>query len=175
MKKLETLEIDGLTVSIDPENMKFNETNLNNYLQKEAGYCDNFGAYLALAERNLQNKEVMHENVYHQRFVEAKDQGGSDKRAEAVAKSDPIVVELREQVVDARYIVNRLKQHLRAWDKNHNNAQSFGHTLRREMDKLNTDIMRHAGYGNSNNNSNVDSLDDAVNQAVGFYDSAQKE
>jgi hypothetical protein len=35
-----------------------------------------------------------------------------------------------------------LQQHLRAWDKNHDNAQSRGHMIRKEMDKLNIDIYK---------------------------------
>jgi len=30
--------------------------------------------------------------------------------------------------------------YLKAWDKNHDNAQNRGHTLRKELDKLNKDI-----------------------------------
>jgi hypothetical protein len=29
-----------------------------------------------------------------------------------------------------------MQQHLRAWDKAHDNAQNRGHTLRKEMDKF---------------------------------------
>ena len=39
-----------------------------------------------------------------------------------------------------------LKQHLRSWDKAHENAQSRGHMIRKEMDKLNTDIMKKDIY-----------------------------
>ena len=38
-------------------------------------------------------------------------------------------------VIEARYVVNRLKNHLKAWDKNHDNAQSMGHMLRKQMEK----------------------------------------
>lgn len=36
--------------------------------------------------------------------------------------------------------VKLLQQYLRSWDKAHDNAQSLGHFLRKEMDKLNADI-----------------------------------
>jgi hypothetical protein len=32
-----------------------------------------------------------------------------------------------------------LRQHLRAWDKNHENAQNRGNTLRKEMERLHKD------------------------------------
>lgn len=140
MKK-ETLMFAGVDVEIDPLHLSFSESTLNDYIQKESGYYDNFGAYLALAEHNLQEKELQHEKLFADRFVEAKENGASDKLAEAKAKADNDVVACKELIIDARYVVNRLKQHLRAWDKNHDNAQSLGHMLRKTMDKLNADIF----------------------------------
>lgn len=137
----EVLKFAGQEVVIDSENLRFSEATLNEYIQRESAYYDNFGAYLALAEKNLQNKEVLHEKLYSDRFVEAKESGSTEKLAEAKAKADQDVVSIKEDVIEAKYIVNRLKQHLRAWDKNHDNAQSLGHMLRKTMDKLNAEIF----------------------------------
>jgi len=164
MSRKEKLQFAGVIVEIDPENLRFNETNLSQYLQTEAGYYDNFGAYLSLAEKNLQNFELRHEKLAAERFIEAKESGGSDKLAEAKAKADQDVVSLKEQVNDAKYSVNRLKQHLRAWDKNHDNAQSSGHMQRKMMDKLSNDIMGGRGYMNS---SGVN--DDLIAETVKSY------
>ena len=62
--KTEKLEIGGQTVTIDPQNLKFNEATLSNYIQTEAGYYDNFGAFLALAEKHLQRDEMIAEKLY---------------------------------------------------------------------------------------------------------------
>jgi hypothetical protein len=166
MSRKEKLEFAGVVVEINPENLRFDETNLSKYLQTEAGYYDNFGAYLSLAENNLQRIELRHEKMTAERFIEAKENGGSDKLAEAKAKADGDVVSLKEQVNDAKYAVNRLKQHLRAWDKNHDNAQSEGHMQRKLMDKLNNDIMGGKGYTTS---SSVN--DELINETVKAYDS----
>jgi|LSQX01.3.fsa_nt_gb hypothetical protein len=166
MAKIEKLEFAGQTVVIDPENLKFDEMTLTRYIQKESGFYDNFGAYLALAEKHLQQKETIFEKVYYERFVEAKESGGSDKLAEAKAKSDPTVVAFREEVTDAKYVVNRLKQHLRAWDKNHDNAQSLGHMIRKEMDKLHSDVMMRT-Y--NIDRSEILGLDRAVSRTVGEW------
>lgn len=171
MGKKETLTFAGHTVEIDPEFLRFDETTLNQYIQKEAGYYDNFGAYLSLAEKNLQNKEVLHEKLASERFVEAKEAGGSDKLAEAKAKADPDVVVLKEEMVEARYVVNRLKQHLRAWDKNHDNAQSLGHMQRKIMDKLHADIIGRFGLGNT---PGQDGLDQAIEDTVQAFNESQK-
>ena len=143
----EKLTIYGSDVVIDSENLKFNESTLNEYIMKEAGFYDNFGYFLAKAERALQRVEMAHEKLYAERFAEAKEiYQASDKLAEAKAKADPDVNTLRDGIVDARYMVNRIKRHLLAWDKNHENAQSMGHMLRKEMDKLNAEIYSRSKY-----------------------------
>jgi len=133
---IEKLEFAGLTVELDSENLRFNESSLGDYIQREGSLFDHFGAFLALAERNLQNKESMHDRLYNERFVEAKESGAAVALAEAKAKIDSVVLSLKDDVIEAKYVVNRLKQHLRAWDKNHDNAQSMGHMQRKLMDKL---------------------------------------
>lgn len=157
----EKLSIAGNEVIVDSENLKFSEATLNQYIQTESGFYDYFGGCLALAEKDHQNKELMHEKVYADRFTEAKDNGGSDKYAEATAKKDPTVVALKEACVESKYVVKRLQQHLRAWDKNHDNAQSLGHMLRKTMDKLNAEILAR-GYGVDT--SEIPGLDDAVKE-----------
>jgi hypothetical protein len=44
------------------------------------------------------------------------------------------------KVIEKKSAVGFLKMYLKAWDKNHDNAQNRGHTLRKELDKLNKDI-----------------------------------
>lgn len=163
MAKPEKLTFDKFEVVVDPENLRFDEDSLSSYIQKEGGFYDNFGNFLALAERNLQNKEVQYEKVYCERFVESKDDGASDKLAEAKAKCDPVVVLVKEQIIEARYVVNRLKNHLKAWDKNHDNAQSCGHMLRKQLDKMNSDIM---GGSRHNSISDYDHLDRRIDESV---------
>lgn len=152
----EKLTFDKYTIEINPENLRFDEQSLSAYIQTEGGHYDNIGAYLSLAERNLQNKEVQHEKLYCERFEEAKEEGSSDKLAEAKAKKDGDVVEMKNAVIEARYAVNRLKNHLKAWDKNHDNAQSLGHMLRKQMDKLHGDsIYGVHGYQGSTMDKDV--------------------
>lgn len=161
--KEETLVFAGYSVKLDSENLRFNEATLNHYIQTESGYYDNFGASLARAERNLQNKETLHEKLYADRFVESKEMGGSDKLAEAKTKGDDDVVASKEEIIEAKYIVNRLKQHLRAWDKNHDNAQSLGHMLRKELDKLNAEINMRV---HNIDRSEIPGLDKFVDKTV---------
>jgi hypothetical protein len=169
MAKAETIKFDTYEVIIDPENLRFDERTLTSYIQTEGGHYDNIGAYLALAERHLQNSEVKHEKMYSQRFVEAKEEGSSDKLAEARAKCDTDVNELKSDIVEAKYIVNRLKNHVKAWDKSHDNAQSLGHMLRKQMDKLNGDIYGNHGF--QQNHDEVKQTSSAVEEKSGEFES----
>ena len=149
---IEVLEIGDRRVSLDPNNLRFDEATLTTYIQREGGYYDNFGAMLAYAERALQRDEIVYERVRNERFIEAKDAGAAVALAEAKADVDPIVCELYDRVVESKYKVSRLKRHLYAWDKNHDNAQSLGHMIRKEMDKLHGDIkMRGSSYDDFHN------------------------
>lgn len=160
---IEKLGFAGYEVIINSEFLRFDEQTLGKYIQDESGYYDNFGAFLALAERNLQNKDMYHERMYSERFVEAKENGSTEKLAEAKAKADPDVLAAKQDVIEARYIVNRLKQHLKAWDKSHDNAQSMGHMLRKSMDKLNAEIM--AGFY-QRGDQGVPGLDQAIEKTI---------
>jgi hypothetical protein len=150
MIKREILIVDSEEVELDPAYLNFNESTLSEYIKREGGWYDNFGAYLARAERALQHAETVYDNEYNLKFFSLKQDGNSDKMAEAGAKIDPDVRTAKQRVTDFKYTVTRLKNHLRAWDRNHDNAQSLGHTLRREMDRLNSDIRSNT-YSPPNN------------------------
>jgi hypothetical protein len=161
----EKIELGDQSVIIDPELLSFNENTLSNYIETEGSYYDNFGGCLALAERLLQQAELRAEKVYGLRFADFKDNlGGSDKLTECRAKSDDEVVAAEELVIEAKYKVKRIQQHIRAWDKNHDNAQSMGHMLRKQIDKLQADIFK------KQHSYNFD-----VDELVGHIDDEEKE
>lgn len=132
--------VAGRTVVLDPDRMKFNESNLSEYMTDEYAWIDYFGKQLEYATKELALAEGKYEALYNQKFVEAKDEGGSDNYAKAKALSNDEVTKAYEYKVERKFVVGLLRSHLRAWDKNHDNAQNRGHTLRKEMDKLNRDI-----------------------------------
>jgi hypothetical protein len=132
----ETFYIGEHKVTIDSSLLKFNDQTLSKYIEQEGAWYDNIGHSLSMAERHLGLLEAKHEKFFSERFAEFKEGGGSDKLCDAKAKSDFDVASLKEQIADAKYRVSRLKQHLKAWDKNHDNAQSMGHMQRKQMDKM---------------------------------------
>jgi len=133
-------------IDLDREKLYFTESSLNEYIQTEGGWIDYFGAKLAAAEMDLAAADHQYEVIYSKKFTEYKDQGGSDKYVEAATKIDPDVEAHRKVIIVKKYTVRMLQQHLRAWDKNHENAQSRGHFLRKEMDRLNKDVIKSDNY-----------------------------
>lgn len=123
---VEVIKVGSVEIYVDRSLMEFNEANLMNYLQKEGPQCD----YLL---NKLAEMEAEYERLYSLKFVEFKDEGGTEKYVEARCKSDPV---LSSYV----YAIKKLKGHLKAWDINHDNAQAFGHNLRKELEKLGGDI-----------------------------------
>ncbi len=154
MQEVRTIEIRGEEVQLDRSKLYFNEATLSEYIETEGGWIDYFGAKLADAERELadfENElstlEADYEKLYSEKFSTTKDQGGSDNYVKACVISDPDVEEARKKVIEgkknsieAKHNIRLLQLHLRAWDKNHENAQSLGHFIRKEMDRLNRDI-----------------------------------
>lgn len=142
-------------VILDTNNLHFSEETLGEYLEKEAGYIDYFGAKLAEAEKQfaeiemeVEKQEGECERVYYKVFSNLKSEGGSDKFVESLAKVDPMVIDAENKVLDLKlksvemkYIMRSLQQHLKAWDRNHENCQNRGNTLRREMDRLGRDVF----------------------------------
>jgi hypothetical protein len=139
---------------LDANKLAFSEGTLSEYLETEGGWIDYFGAKLAEAEKQLaeadmevEREEDEYERVYSKIFAMIKDTGGgSDKLTEGKAKTEPMVItarkkvlELKARAIEYKYIVRLLQQHLRAWDKNHENAQNRGNTLRKELERLHKD------------------------------------
>lgn len=136
-----TVIVRGNEIVLDPNNMKFNETSLSAYLDHEYGWIDYFGKQLEFASEDCLNAEVEYDAVYSTAFVKAKDLGNPENYSKAQALSDPDVIAARKKWIALKAVVGKLKAHLKAWDKNHVNAQSRGHNLRQEMKALNQNTI----------------------------------
>lgn len=134
------IEVAGQHIILDPDNMKYNETNLGEYMSREYGWVDYLGKQLEFAQKELLIAEIDAETVYSKKFLEAKENGMTDTCSKAYANSNDEYVLIKKKIVDKKEAVGHLRAHLRAWDKNHDNVQNRGHTLRKEMDVLNRDI-----------------------------------
>ena len=137
-----TIIVNNKEIKLDPKNMEFTDNNISEYMQKEYGWIDYFGKQLELAQKERLIAEIVAEELYSKKYVEAKDSGGTEQYAKAKANADPDVVQAKKDVVEKKEVEGFLKAHLRAWDKNHDNVQNRGHSLRKELDKLNKDIYK---------------------------------
>lgn len=130
------VNIDGEAVVLNPELMKFNQSTLSNYYMKEGPLYAFFGQKLADAEKDLQALDTEYDILHASKYSYWKGEGVTDKQADANAKCDEDVADIKRQMVGKKHTVKLLQTFLRAWDRNHENAQSLGHMVRKEMEKL---------------------------------------
>jgi hypothetical protein len=135
------IKLGGQEVVLDNSRLSFNETSLNTFMENLALWYDYFSQKLAEAEAIMAYKEYEYDVLFSASYERSKEGGCTDKLAEANAKKDPNVCDAKKEIIGAKHKVTLLKQHLKAWDKAHENAMSRGHMVRKEMDKLNTDIV----------------------------------
>jgi len=159
-----TITVGSDEIVLDPRRLEFNETNLSQYMMQEAGWYNYFGQRLADLEAILDMTDLEYDRRYNDRFVINKEAGGSDNFVKAKTEAEPELVELQKKLTAIKRNVTKLKLHLKAWDKNHENAQSVGHTLRREMDKLNVDI-RSSNSNWMNDSQTLNSVDSFIKAA----------
>lgn len=137
----DVIELGGVKVDLSDAKMRFNEASLSQYIQDEGGWYNYLGQKFADFDWMQQRAELAYEQAYAKKFVEIKEgEGGSDKMVEHKCKGDDELVELKKRALIARRYVKKMDRHLKAWDKNHDNASNYGHNLRKEMDKLQAEI-----------------------------------
>lgn len=136
-----TIKIGNQEVVLDNSRLSFNEISLSTFMENLALWYDYFSQKLAEAEALLSYKEYEYELAFSSAYEKFKEDGCTDKLAEANARKESQVSDFKKEIISAKHKVTLLKQHLRSWDKAHENAQSRGHMIRKEMDKLNSDIM----------------------------------
>jgi hypothetical protein len=142
--------VNGSKVILDPANMKYNENTLSDYMNREYGWIDYLGKQLEYAQKELLLAEIDSESIYSKKFIEAKESGKSDNYAKAFAMASQEYIDSKKKIVDRKEAVGHLKAHLKAWDKNHENSQNRGHSLRQEMKMLNRDIYEQVDNNTCN-------------------------
>ena len=65
----------GKDVRLDPEYMKFNEANINKFMEQEYGWIDYFGKQLELAQKELALASLEYDVLYNEKYIQVKDQG----------------------------------------------------------------------------------------------------
>lgn len=120
-------------VTLEPEHVQFTEATLNEFLQNAPGWFSYYSAKQARAQYIASLHDDKYEQVYSDKFRFYKAEGGSDKLAEASAKTDPEVVEALKRSRKAKENLTYITGFLRALDKANQNALNLGYNLRKEM------------------------------------------
>jgi hypothetical protein len=141
-----TVNLGQEEIVLDADRLLFNDASLSQFQDRLAIWYDYFSEKLSVAEYLLARHDSEYDVVYSKVYADYKEDGATDKLSEAHAKANPEVQDARKEASLAKQRVQQLKQHLKAWDKAHDNAQSRGYMLRKEMDKLHTDIMHKDHY-----------------------------
>lgn len=123
-------------IDLDETLLEFNEATISEYLQKEAALYNYYYECLNNATYYLSTFEDRYEAAYNSNFVLAKEEGKSDKMAEAKAASDPEVLEAQKKVRLCKKNKDMIYSFLRSFDKAHENALNFCYNLRKELDKI---------------------------------------
>ena len=68
--------VAGQKVDLNPANMRYNENNLADYMNKEYGWVDYLGKQLEHAQKEVLEAEIDADAIYSKKFLESKDQIG---------------------------------------------------------------------------------------------------
>lgn len=129
--------VNGQTIVLNEDHMRFNEANLGKYMEEEHVWYNYYGQALADLEFEVQLLEVEYETLYYRFYKDAKESGSTDKLAEASAKQNVAIVDLRNKLASRNCDLLKIKQFLKAFDKAHDNAKSRAFSIQKEIDKLN--------------------------------------
>ena len=136
-----TVKIGDVDVDLDPNRLLFNETTLSQFQDRLATWYDHFGEMYCTADYYHSLAKENSEVVFARVYAEKKEEGATEKQADAQARTHLEVMAAKKLVLQAKRKKEQISQHLKAWDKAHENAKNRGFMISKEMDKLNTDIF----------------------------------
>jgi hypothetical protein len=145
---IENIKIQDTDWKIDTTDLSFTDATLNLFFEKVGGIIDYIGSAHANSMRYHSVCELSYKQMFIDKFKFNKENGKSDKTAELYAEGDSDCINLKQMVINARYIKDRLYAHLQALNAAREDAHQRGHMLRKEMDKLNSDIRGISNFEN---------------------------
>lgn len=157
IENVRKIDLGDEIIVLDPSRLAFNDATLNKFMEELSIYYDYFSSKTAKAEEMLANIELDKEQKHAEFFIKGKSEGFSDKTAEAYATTQQELKELGKAENSLKSSVKQLKEYVKALDKAHSMAQNRGYMIRKEMDKLNTDIYTFKN-GNSYSNSEIEKI-----------------
>ncbi|RDJ35367.1 MAG: hypothetical protein DWQ19_11165 [Crenarchaeota archaeon] len=142
---IRTIDLGDEEVILDPKKFQFNDSTLNKFMEGLSLWYDYYSSKTAKAEELMLTAEEKHQELYLEKFLEGKQEGLSDKGADAFARTDAAIKAKQSEVTKYKSAVKHLKEYLKSFDKAHSMAQNRGYMIRKEMEKLNSDIYHSRG------------------------------
>jgi hypothetical protein len=136
MKTNVKFDLNGETVFLDSESYTFTEATVNEFLQKIAPLYGYYSAKHTEAISGWTLMNDLYDAKFSEKYAEIKDQGNTEKRAEAGAKIHPEVIEVLDKVRLAKQKVNYLAGFLRAIDYSKDAALNLCYNIRKEMNMV---------------------------------------
>ena len=99
MINLRTIDLGDETVVLDPSRLQFNETTLSDFFENISLWYDYYSSKCAKAESVYANAETAYENKYMEKFLVAKNEGISDKGADASAMAGQVILVWRSESI----------------------------------------------------------------------------
>lgn len=158
IENVRKIDLDDEIVVLDPNKLSFNDATLSTFMEELSIYYDYFSSKTTKAEELLANTELEIEQKHAEHFLKAKTDGLSDKTAEAYAKVQDEMKELCKRENRFKVAAKQLKEYVKALDKAHSMAQNRGYMLRKEMDKLNSDIYSSNRSASNNASEEIDKI-----------------
>lgn len=132
----EIIKLGNREWSLNRDILKYNESNINQFLTEFAALYDYYSEAQCMAQANADNLKAKYEQSYEQKFMAYKEDGATEKLANAKATINPDVVSAHEAFITANFKARRLYGWLRSMDKAYESAKEFCYNLRKELDKI---------------------------------------
>lgn len=145
LENLRKIDLDGEVITLDPNRLCFNDTSLSKFMEELSIWYDYFSSKGAKAEELMTKFEAAYEEKKAEKILLGSQNGLSVKAAESFATIDTEVKALLESFNYYKSATKQMKEFLKSLDKAHGMAQNRGYMIRKEMDKLQTDIYHTSG------------------------------
>lgn len=140
------IKLDGEEIDISPSICRFTEATLSEYISNSPSLYAYYGAKQADANYVFNKLEEKCEVLASRVMRQCKEEGCTDKLAEATAKSDPLVLEAKEELRQARRIKEYLFFFCKALERGHESALNMGYNVRKELGILGKSHIKENTY-----------------------------
>lgn len=133
---MQKVKLGAEEIVLDDDNLVVSEEGLNEFLCKFSSIYNYYSGKWAEAQYYHHMLEDQSETLYARKFEFYKNEGSTDKLAEARAKSNDEVVAAKAAARKAKLMMQKLNGYLRSLDKSHEDALNLGYNIRKEIDKV---------------------------------------